>query len=93
MLTRDTSLTLLTATASEKENHGTQGTKLRSADDNVMGMHYVAQNLESTSSASSMPLASIINNNPIGKPNSSVKRVKGLAVIGIGLMDKYIRSQ
>jgi hypothetical protein len=40
-----------------------------------------------------MPLTSIINNRPIGQPHSSVKRVKGLAVIGTGLTDKYFGSQ
>ena len=47
----------------------------------------------SSSSGTSLPLASIINNKSIGQPQSSVIHIKGLAVVGTGLTDKYIRLQ
>jgi hypothetical protein len=92
-LTTPTSSTPLTAATSEKENHRTQDTEPSSADDNATGITGMAQNLASTSSGSTPLLASINDNEPAGQHQSSAKRVKGLAVIGTGLTDKYFRSQ
>jgi hypothetical protein len=67
----------------EKENHGGQDTEQRPAGDMAVGQTLVAM------SGPSLPLASINNNESAGQHRSSVKRVKGLAVVGKGLTDKY----
>jgi hypothetical protein len=78
---------------SEKENHGTQDTKLRLVNNNAVDITSVIQSMAMISSGPLLPLTNIINNKLTGQSQSSVKHTKGLAVVSTGLMDKYIRSQ
>jgi hypothetical protein len=93
MLTTITYSAPLTAMGSEKENCRNKDTEPGSADDNSTGITGEAQRLSSASSRSSLPLANINNNEQTGQHQSSAKRMKGLAVVGTGLTDKYFRSQ
>ena len=83
----------LPGTVSEMENCGAQDTVPNLAQNNVMDIAGTTPSSLSTLSGSSHPLASIHDNMPAEPHQGSRKRVKGLAVVGRGLMDKYNKSQ
>jgi len=66
---------------------------MRSVDNNLMDIAGVAQSSASTSHGTTPTLASTNNNETTGQHQGSAKHVKGLAVVGTGLMDKYLSLQ
>jgi len=58
-----------------------------------MGITGMTQSLVSTLSGSAPPPASVNDNEPTGQGPSSAKRVKGQAIVGKGLTDKYFWPQ
>ena len=69
-----------------------QAAETRSVDDNALGIG-MAQSSAPTLPGTNPTLASTTENKPAGRCQGSVKRVKGLAVVGTGLTDKYNKSQ
>lgn len=82
-----------TAASPERENLGIRGPEPGLTDSNMTGVTNTAQNLASTlngSSAPQPPLAGTSNTEAAGISQGPVKCIKGLAVVGTGLTDKYV---